>query len=325
MNGISDAMIARQQTRHGDGRYAEMPHADPGDVLEPVSMTADRLEQLRAGGYTEPIVYRPVKDTIGAWWADHFAAAEYGASDGDIVKMPDDYTPGRKAGRALSGNRRTHRIRYTGQGAEFRMPSASAIRRFAGDGHRVFDVPVEVTRPDGTRVAGWVRVAGAGHAWTTQALGFGQPSDEAAVAEGVAAILESRRPAVALNDAGNLLDRHRRSRARVGVRPAPVNSGWIEAVGFDAEQSLMVMRTSNGRTYGYDVHRALYQAVAGAASPGRAFNTLVRKKARHVEVSECGSCGRVYVRNPHVCPAGAADRHTADLYSQRIRMVAAGA
>lgn len=315
----TQAQAARQDVRDSGGRYTEMLRPEPVVDLAG-TFGADRIEQLKAAGYAAPVAYQPRAADTDGWWVEHFAAAEYGTAGGTIPKLPDDSTPGMTGGGSLSGHRRTHRVRYRGQGAEFQMPSATAIRRFAAAGNRVFDVPVTVTRPDGVQVAGWVRVAGGGYAWTSEALGFGEGSDNAAVAEGVAAILEARRPSLGLVEAGNLLVRHRRSLSRVGVEGRTVSSGWIRSVGYDQVNQVMVMSTDSGRAYGYKMHKSVFDAVAGASSTGKAYNALVKHRREGVSVEQCAGCGRFYVTVPHVCPPGEADRREGDGFAVAARL-----
>ncbi len=97
-------------------------------------------------------------DGIDIWWEQHYERMEQPAGGGTFQVMPDDYTPAMTGGKSLDGNRRTHRIRYSGAGVELRMPSATAIKRFSAEnGKRTFDVPVEIEH-EGGKVSGFVRV-----------------------------------------------------------------------------------------------------------------------------------------------------------------------
>ncbi len=299
------------------GQWATAAHAESGLALLPSSLSpqqaAERHQALLDAGYV-PAVVTPGLDPattagIDQWWGDHFVTAEYRASGEGFAQMPDDATPGMSDGNALSGRRRTHRVRYRGQDVQLRMPSAAAIKRFAAQsGEGTFDVPVGAQYPDASgvesQVQGWVRVTRSpGGRWSAVGLGFAGESE--AVAEGVSAILEARRPSFALRDAGSLITRHRERLAAQGAPLQSVTSQWISAVGYDEASGVMATQTANGNIYGHLVSKARAQAVAEAASPGAMFNRLVKGSDR-VEVSNCPSCGRFFsASSAHTCPTPA--------------------
>lgn len=300
------------------GQWATAAHAETGLALLPSSLdpqlAAERHQALLDAGYV-PAVATPGLDPrttagIEQWWGDHFVTAEYRATGEGFAQMPDDFTPAMSDGNALSGKRRTHRVRYRGEDVQLRMPSASAIKRYAAtSGESTFDVPVGAEYPDANgvpqTVQGWVRVTRSpGGRWTTVGMGFAGEGE--AVAEGVSAILEARRPSFALRDAGSLIERHRARLAAQGAPLQSVSSQWISAVGYDEASGVMATQTAAGRVYGHLVSKARFEAVAAAASPGAMFNRLV-KGSQHAEVANCPSCGRFFAASaPHACPTPAA-------------------
>lgn len=300
---LTPAQRARQQVRHADGRYGETVRTDPGAILAG-TFGADRLTQLAADGYTPPVAYNPRATNADQWWAEHFAAAEYNP-DGDIPKMPD-HSSDTRTGHSLTGTRRLPLVNYPWRGATFQMPSATACRRFAetSNSHAV-DIPITVTRPDGTQYAGWVRASGRGHSWMCEPLNI-EGKDGAAAAEAVAALLEARRPSLALREAGDLIARHNHNRA--GIEATPVSSSWIRAIGYGPDNTL-VMQTETGRVYSYRMAATYLRAVQKHRSPGEAFNHIVKKKGQRVEAEQCPDCLRIYLTgNTHVCPPQDADR-----------------
>lgn len=318
-------MAARQAARDQAGKYSEMAGADPGDLDLSGHRIAERRAALAANGFVPAVARSSVVDPASTsfadeWWAEHFIYGEYNHGEGSVPKLPDDNTPSMTFGSALSGHRRTHRMKYEGAGVVVRMPSATAIRRFGtGAGHKAFDVPVSVTRPDGSTASGWVRVTGQDYTWDAHAMGFNEfASDEPAISEAVASILEARRPTVALRQAGNLLAKHQERLSQRGVTPAKVDSAWIEGVGYDSNSSMMVM-TTNGRSYGYRVTRDTFEAVRGAHSVGAVFNRLVRRKADTVPVTGCINCGRVYTGGRHSCLPDNVKRFALDPFAARIK------
>ena len=300
------------------GEFTTTSRDETGPTLLPTGFSpkeaAERHEALLDAGYapavTSPGMNPATTDGIDQWWGDHFVTAEYRASGEGFAQMPDDFTPGMGSGHALSGHRRTSRMKYRGEDVTLRMPSATAIKRFAAQSdNTTFDVPVSGEYPgaDGNPqlVAGWVRVTKSpGGAWNALGMGFPTGGDEA-VAEGVAAILEARRPSFALRDAGTLITSHRARLAGQGVPMRHVSSAWISAVGYDEASGVMATRTLTGAVYGHLVTKARYGAVAEAKSPGSMFNKLVRGSGR-VQVTNCPGCGRFFSSAaPHSCPAPA--------------------
>lgn len=280
-------------------------------TADPTRALRERHEQLAAQGFVPAVALAARQDPrttagIDAWWGDHFASAEYRAGEGGYPQMPDDYgTSG--DGNALSGARRTRRMRYSGGGVELRMPAAAVVRRYADelDG-KTFDVPVtaELTEGESTRqVAGWVRVVprpAGGYSVAPVCL---DGDTGVRLAESVSAVLEARRPSMALRQIGDLLERRREREAGQGAALRPVDSSWVEAVGYDETNGIMAMQTQTGALYGHQVSRTRFEQVVSDASPGAQFNRIIKGNTR-AAVSRCESgCGRFYsATKSHSCP-----------------------
>ena len=293
-----------------------------GVDLSRAGLSADealaRHNALMDAGYVPAVATRGIDPAttagIETWWGDHFVTAEYRASGEGFAQMPDDNTPGMGAGNALSGNRRTHRVKYRGTDMTLRMPSATAIKRFASEtDEATFDVPVGGRYPNAgggadLQVAGWVRVTKSPNGnWSAVGMGFPTGGDEA-VAEGVSSILEARRPTHALRDAGSLIAKHRERLIARGAPLRAVSSQWISAVGYDEASGVMATQTATGAVYGHVVPKQAFGAVAEAQSPGSMFNKMVKGSAR-VEVGNCDSCGRFFsAAATHSCPAPVAPK-----------------
>lgn len=259
------------------------------------------------------------------WWRTHFVQAEYDNSGG-YAQMPDDYTPAKTRGHALSGSRRTHRMRYRTGGVDLRMPSRTAIGRFAAEtGNDTFDVPVTASLPGGD-VQGWVRVTRGGPgSWTTSGIGFGE-SSEVLVAEAVGATLEGRAAARPPQQVGDLIARRKERLAREGFEMGEVTSTWISSVGYDAASGVMATMTASGGTvYGHKVDAGTFAEVSASRSPGAMFNKLVKGHER-AKVTRCTECGRFSAAETgHTCPRShKAPRSDPDERSLLVRAHAAG-
>lgn len=270
---------------------------------------ADRHNALEAAGYVPPTYFAALDDPRSTamrkeWWDQHFLSGEHRPDGSGYPKMPDDFTPKMTPGRALSGNRRTHRMKYTDDGVTFRMPSVTSIKAYAKESGGTFDVPVSAVDKNGRPFSGWVRVTGSNSGvWSVEGLGFGGITN-AKVSEAVASRLESRRPRRGPKTTGDLIERHRDRLASQGAVIAPTErrSGWISAVGYSHEAGVMFTETSNGNTYGHHVDAQTFEAVRGGRSPGAAFNTMV-KGSPTASVERCGKCARMYATvNGHTCP-----------------------
>lgn len=282
----------------------------------------ERVAALRQHGFvsatTAPLLVDPRSSAHRKeWWDWHMAAGEFNHPEGGYTQMPDDWTPKHSLGNsAISGRRRTHRMAYVGSDVALRMPSATAIKSFAGANvfgkgpGETFDVPVSAQFPGGS-IDGWVRLAkSADGTWATEGLGF-TPEQSAYVAESVQCVLESRRPSRALHDAGDILERRRQRAAELGAPVVPIASTWIKEAGYDRATGTMVI-TTEGKTgrkvYGYEVPIAAYLRVANSTAPGRTFNATIRGKSTKVTILECEKCGRMRATQKHRCPVKASTR-----------------
>ncbi|WP_375000091.1 hypothetical protein [Aeromicrobium sp. CTD01-1L150] len=292
------------------GQWDTYDHASDDVHLLADATLSGRAEALRAGGYVPP-VFMPAADDprstdrIAQYWDQHFIGAEHNAPR-EFPQMPDDYGSA-SSGRALSGRRRVNRQLYQGAGVAVRMPSATKTKEYANEVQGTFLLPVSVTDDEtGRSHSGWAAVTKTGPASWSVSAPFMDPATNAKISESVATVLEARRPRAALRSVGSLLDRHRARLASNGAELNQVTSTWVSAVGYDQSQSAMVMKTSRGDVYGYQVDRNTYESVRGAASPGRVVNKLLKGSGKGVQVGDCGSCGRVYVEtNGHRCPVDA--------------------
>ena len=196
--------------------------------------------------------------------------------------MPDDFTPRRTIGQALSGHRRTHRMAYRDHAGGFtlRMPSATSIKAFEKETGGTFDVPVSARDAAGRTVSGWVRVTHHRGGWASTPVGDFGPRTGAQVAESVAAVLEARRPSRALSEVGDLLARRRERQRAQGVPVSAVKSTFIAGVGYDKATGTMAVAMTGGRLYGYQVPPEVHRAVAESTSPGGAYNALVKGTGR---------------------------------------------
>ena len=269
---------------------------------------ADRLRVLRS---TQRFVPARAFGQVQAadpeqFWNAGFETAEYAPPQVAYPKMPDDFTPNRTEGRALSGQRRTHRARYQGNQVDLLMPSVTSVRAYANTINGAFDIPVQATDKAGNQITAWVRCSRTPNGrWMTSGLGFGG-TDDAIVSEAVASVLEARRPRQALKTVGDLLASRRERVASAGIGMTEVKSSWIGRFGFSEEDGMTVMETlptdkRPARLYGYRTGRAEYNAAVSAEKPGTVFNQMIRKHPR-VELGACPNCAMVYALNhQHTC------------------------
>lgn len=296
------------------GEWTEKEHANAAvslaDRVAPLGedLFTARREQFIGRGYvpgvaTQAVISPETTAKRADWWDTQFVQAEYDVSGG-YMKMPDDYTPARKLGHAMSGHRRTHRMKYRAGGVTLRMPSKTAINRFSDEhGGNTFDVPVSASVPGGD-VQGWVRVTKVGrNEWETTGVGF-PPEVEVGVAESVAATLEGRAAAMKAKDYGDLIERRKQRLARQGSELQDVQSSWIGKVGYDRSAGVMATVTANGKLYGHKVPENVFSMVSKNYRPGAAFNKFVKGTER-AEVTRCDDCGRFMAAGgDHKCPRG---------------------
>lgn len=291
----------KNHPREASGKFAtkESPEARGGmDALATIDLTpalAARARVIADGGQLEAAAL--ARDLHGAsaktWWETNLLLTTFSAGKSVPVMLDaqDDQAT------------KTRLRRYSGGETEMRMPSAAAIKRFsAAAGDSTFDVPVSTNTPTGP-VTGWVRVTKAGPGkWTTEALGFPAGAGPH-VQEGVAAILEARRPTHALRDAGDLVARYEARKANQGVTISRVGSSVVQGAGYEDASASMIVKVG-GEVRAYDVDRKVYEQVTGADRPGATFNKLVAQAPQR-SVEQCRACGRfTSLEASHACPAG---------------------
>ncbi len=294
---------------------------DPADVMTQLSV---RRRTLREAGYI-PAGSGPQTTTgIDDWWETHYNRAEIAPTDSYHL-MPDDYTPSMTHGKSLTEHRRTHRMLYRGAGVALRMPSATSIKRFSDEiGHDTFDLPIEAEYPGGT-ISGYVRVTRNGPSeWAVSGVNLPEPANSY-TAEAVSAVLEGRRPRMALASTQNLLARRQARLAAAGVAVKPIeHSEWIRGIGYNTAQQQMVIQLGD-RTYGYHVAHDVFEAARDSWSPGQIYNRLIKGKTRF-ELGHHDVCGRYFnAQNPHRCPSRHHDRNgLVKLYNARVSEHVAG-
>lgn len=194
-------------------------------------------------------------------------------------------------------------VSYSGQdGFQVRLPSRAAMLRFADEGQTEFEVPVRASMPGKPDVEDRVRVRrsanGAWEATPRRLTGVAGGM----VSEATSAVLEAQRARHSVEEAGDLLIRHKAARAGRG-ETSEGHSGWIKDIGYAPDAQIMTMRTLTGRAYGYRVDPETYEQLHHSASRGADFNRLIRKKVPQVPVTECDHCGGVYATGLiHRCP-----------------------
>lgn len=296
MSGMT-GFVESEWTRRTTGEFAEHHRTAPEVTLAPENPTLDaqlkaRRAHLRSHGYVSARSVdsaNPYADVpAGQWWGLSAGIAEVSPS-GYAVMSPTREDGGR-----------SYLKRYGGDQTSLRMPSAHSIRAYAGERGTTFDVPVEATTPDG-QVTGHVRVTDNGSGrWSVSPVAMPEPQGSF-VAESVSAVLEARRTSRALPDVRDILARRRERIAAAGVKVREIeNSSWISGMGYNEAEQQMVVQM-NGRTYGYHVSPQAYEATRTAASPGQAYNRLVKGEPRF-ETAFHDDCGRYYnVAAGHRC------------------------
>jgi hypothetical protein len=290
-----------------------------------------RKEALWEGRQVSAAYITSAPDSPDQYWKQWYGnVAEWGdVTDAGYPKMPDDYTPRMTLGQSTTGHRRTHRMKYTApDGFQIRMPSATAVRRFAVDNSyttesgekrcRTFEMPVSVIVPSDPPREALVSMRctwnGPGSWHVEPPVGeamFGQ------TAEAVAAVLEARRPSLALREHGNLNAQHMeriRSAGRPILTPS-TRSSFISGVSVLGKRDTIVtrIRDKHGREriYGYEMPEgtpqmrdAFIQRMLGrdidpvTKQPrehiGVVYNRELKGRQQRVEVSLCPRCQCVY-------------------------------
>ena len=317
------------------GKFRNRDNSAPVEHLQPVyAATRHVIEakrrQLEAEGFVRatsgPASQSPtVPGGTDKWWRDAHLRSSLSVSGDTYQQMPDDYTPGLAPGRALSGRRRTHTKLYQLGEIAVRMPSASAVKRFSDEiGDETFEFPISAEGAAGKPIAGHVRVTRSPSGrWAVEAINMA-PAAQGKVAEAVASILEARRPSFALDDVqkmGGLVEKHRQRIIDAGTRLTAVDSTWVRGVGYNDATGELVMDLQ-GRHYSYKAPKGVYEYVAGATSPGKAYNQLVKGRFPAERVDRCDNCGRVgRLSAAHTCMNHRKPNGRIKAYNERVRAV----
>lgn len=292
-------------------RFTPARRLDLDEKFKTKEEIAERIETIEKKEYVGAIAEGAYQDPRRAggdiarneWWGARYMQAEY-AKDG-FPKMPEDFTPSRSSGKSLSGHRRTYRRHYEGAGVSIRMPSATAIKRFAGTQKgNTFDVPIEGTGKDGTTVSGWVRCTRTDDgAWITEGLGFDKQTQQK-YADAVSAVLENRRPTKALAGYDNMTQRRAEIMARMGARIEKIdNSSFITGVGGNPVAGVTFTQI-DGKVYANGVAPQI-NAYKRTKSVGQYYNHKVKGRNSLGFAKICPRCEGAYVPmfGPHVCLA----------------------
>lgn len=341
------------------GQFATQAHGESGVSLagspEPQRMgttpllerffgDAERHDALINRGYVQPTFFAALTDPKSTarrreWWQQTMMASGHDVDGSGYPKMPDNYTPSKRAGRAIGGRSeeqdlRTYRRSFTDDGVTIRMPSKASIKEYSREMGSTIQVPFSAMDESGRAITGNVLVTNNGPGvWSVEPLAI-QGVAAAKIAEAIAARLEGRRTSFDPKGTGDLLERHRARLAAEGasVEKTTHNSTWISAVGYNEASGVMFTETSTGRTYGHHVDPATYAAIRDDRSPGAAFNALIKQnKMPRAEVSSCGRCQRVYaVANGHTCSGQRKEpttgpKHANLVQRQAVEAIAEGA
>lgn len=292
------------------GEYAAFAHGEPGFLLRSAKdrqSMAERRELLRSAGFIPATTLQATAlpsttEHREDWWDRNLVAAEYRSTGKTYPQMPDDFTPAKTLGQAMSGHRRTHRMNYRNGDISVRMPSATAVKRFSAEnGNPTFDVPVSVSIKGGAPVQGWVRVTKTGPA-SWEATAQGEPGANAdMLSEAVASTLESRRPSAALAFIPDLLEKHRSREEAKGDPMIPIRSSFINSIGYDESTGTMATRIGE-KVYGHRVTPDFFEAVKNSERPGTIFNKFIKGNPG-AAVQKCPRCARFFTAaKAHTCP-----------------------
>lgn len=292
------------------GEYAAFAHGEPGFQLKFAKdrqSMAERRELLRSAGFIPATTLQATASPSTTvhredWWDRNLIAAEYRSTGKTYPQMPDDYTPAKTLGQAMSGLRRTHRMNYSNGDISVRMPSATAVKRYSAEnGNPTFDVPVSVSIKGGAPVQGWVRVTKTGpHSWEATAQG-GTGANADMLSEAVAATLEARRPSAALARIPDLLAASRRREEAKGDPLVHITSSFIDAIGYDESTGTMATKIKE-KVYGHRVSKDFFEMVKNAERPGSIFNKFVKGNPG-AAVQKCPKCARFFTPDKaHTCP-----------------------
>lgn len=296
------------------GQFAEKEYSAPevGLVSSRLAVTDALLERRKAlqeAGYVPAStakIAEPVSVTgdPGKWWGAHWVNAEQRADGTGYAQMPDDMTEVRSEGRSIENHRRGNRRQYHGPEVSLRMPSVSSLRRFAdANGNATFDVPFDAEYPGGN-IAGFVRVTRNGpYEWSVSGVNINDPKANAYVSEAISAVLESRRPTLAMkHEAADLMARRAERFSAGGVVMRKIDhSSWINAAGYNPHDGTMSIQLGK-KVYTYKTTQDVYDQIRTAPSPGKIYNELVKKRSHVMTTGFCDKCDRYYnAEHKHRC------------------------
>lgn len=322
--------------RNDDGRFAAFLNArssvDLGEGIEgedaarfaPGELIEERSQALEEGGYVPALAEgaytnpraRGGASQVSMWWDSRNMQGEWSDDGTGYEKMPDDWTPQRTAGAAVSGRRRTYRRFYEGAGVSLRMPSASSIRSFSETQQgKSFDVPVEGDFEGGS-VSGWVRCTRTDDGvWITEGLGFAK--DQQQVAEAVSAVLESRRPTKALSGWQSMDERRADRMRRAGAQIRPVgDSSFIKGIGVNPFAGVTFTKIRD-EVYTNEVVTNV-RDFAASESKGQIYNSEIQTQRPLGKAQVCEKCSGAYhpsfgahicLRAGHHAPTEVKDEH----------------
>ncbi|MFE6966787.1 hypothetical protein ACFVAJ_16885 [Agromyces sp. NPDC057679] len=269
-----------------DGRFSFKNQSAPGITLTRDGISETQFEARQAA----------------------LAAAGYvPASSPNTFSPTNPYDDGYPQLPSADAGRRVHRATYRGTDISVQMPSAAAVKRFSYNHGGTFEFPVTGDFPGG-KITGTVRVTQNGvNEWSVQGLGFPAGNAEL-IAEAIGAVLEARRPSLAVEDAAQLARRRAERFAAAGSRVdgPKADSSFISAAGYDRARGVIAIKVRD-KLYGYRVTEQVARAFFTASSVGAAYNRLVRdgkNGSRRVDIRECPSCHRFNVGDSvHRCPS----------------------
>lgn len=281
------------------GRFVKRFGISSGIVLDERKKTALDEGTNSPAVLTSAIAEASSTKRLAQWWRDAFRIGEVNNA-GSVPRMPDDWTPKMTSGRALSGNRRTHRMKYEVAGATLRMPSRSAIKSYMEkNALETLDVPVVISRGKND-IAAIVRVS-SNPDGSYESVTLGANSEtELITAEAVSATLERRN--MAFKSVDDLYFKRHSRRLTYGYRLSPMKrKSFIEGSSYDEYTGTAVFRMK-GRSYSYQITPKEYRRIVDAEVIGKEFNRICRNRpATHL--TECQYCHRPFVEiDNHQCP-----------------------
>lgn len=284
-------------------------------------LTLERNEELAAGIDTPGVIAEGVAPAASThnlrqWWTTAFLEGEYSQS-GDVARMPDDWTPRMSKGRAISGYRRTHRVKYSVGDYDIRMPSRTAINSYMVKmGLETLDVPIGISQGEDNGSQMFVRVfRHPNGAFDVRTIGADGEQDIIA-GESVAAILEGTSGQVS-----SFKELYKRRQARMEAAGFVMernvrNSTFMESLDWNPRRRIISI-VMNGKLYRYRGSKAIYTQLQNPAKRGKALSDLKKNYKLLGAHGRCHQCGR-FMSDPHLCPVGEKRFYDTTSYVQRM-------